>query len=234
MSRSGIAIILIIIGFFGFFFGSAWWTSRNYLPSGIKQHQDLMKTLSKGASITTFQEHYPETRGLDWYACLDWMAPRIIYPKAGDENLEYAWDLKERYEGRSQDPIEILESEYPIMGQVDTPEGPRTLRMALGRCGEFSIVYMQLLLANGYIPYFVVGEHENGDHVWIELKGNQNFIIDPTDAVTWRQKNASSPWSDCPDIGHDPRLVQNVTWKWVYRISLDEIVNVTDEYNGGI
>jgi len=81
------------------------------------------------------------------------------------EELTYTEEFIERHE----DPIEILE-------------------YGKGRCGEFTIAYTALLLANGYnvrIIYDASAGEGNGDHMWVEVWSSRWIHIDPTEGATW-------------------------------------------------
>ena len=191
------------------------WNYRNYL---------------KEEYIENWKGNFSETVGMNYTGLLGWINTKMKYPESDIENemLDRVFRDKRSQESIWDDPVSIMNG-YP---EHRLP-GTRTL----GRCGEFSLSFLQALFANGYCPNLIIGQHtlpdqSRGNHVWIELNMTDRFlIIDPTDACTWRDNNPNKSWSECSDIGSNPRLIQNVIWNSVWRITEETVVNVTEEYN---
>ena len=94
---------------------------------------------------------------------------------------------------------------------------------ALGRCGEFALLYYGLLVANNYtcrvvIDFSVKTDNRTaGDHVWNEvLIGGEWIHIDPTERIIDKPKMYVEEWN------------KNVNY--VLAITSEEIVEVTDKY----
>jgi hypothetical protein len=96
---------------------------------------------------------------------------------------------------------------------------------ALGRCGEFALLYNGLLLANGYRSRIVVdcsietNDRITGDHVWNEVWINSTWVhIDPTESII-----------NSPDMYSNPdKWNKNVNL--VYSIEGNEIIDLTNKY----
>lgn len=109
-------------------------------------------------------------------------------------------------EPRPELPIDILERKW-------------------GRCGEFSLLYNGLLLAQGYESRIIddcshrVDIRKAGDHVWVEVRVGDNWIhVDPTENII-----------DNPNVYADN---WNKTVNQVYAVTADEIIDVTETYQG--
>lgn len=96
---------------------------------------------------------------------------------------------------------------------------------AIGRCGEFALLYNGLLLANGYQSRIVVDcsfqtdDRVTGDHVWNEIWINNTWIhIDPTEGIINDPTMYSNP----------ERWNKNVNL--VYAIQGNVITDVTEIY----
>jgi len=190
------------------------WNYGNYLKEGYKEN---------------WKGNFSETVGMSYTELLGWINTKMKYPETETENemLDRVFREKRSQESIWDDPVSIINGYPPFL------IGNRSL----GRCGEFSLSFLQALFVNNYYPNLIIGEHtlsdgSIGDHVWIELNMTDKLlIIDPTDACTWRDNNPDKPWNECSDIGYNPRLIQNVTWNSVWRITEETVVNVTEEYN---
>jgi transglutaminase-like putative cysteine protease len=103
--------------------------------------------------------------------------------------------LKDSIEGL--DWKQLLEWEHRHLeyteGELPKPRAELPIdiiKQAKGRCGEFTLLYNGLLLANGYKARMVVdcsilqdkSKKVAGDHVWIEVSLDNSWVhIDPTE-----------------------------------------------------
>ena len=93
-------------------------------------------------------------------------------------------------DGRVEDPMQILEN-------------------GMGKCGEFSIVYVSACLALGYQARIVVATNTTSwvdVHLWAEVYYNNSWVhVDPSSEV-WNKPSMYqySPWSK--GIGQDIRI----------------------------
>jgi len=143
--------------------------------------------------------------GLNYSQLLNWEHRHLMY---------WTGELQVRPEM----PIEILTTNIIIQGQDF---------IALGRCGEFSLLYNGLLLANGYRSRIVVDcsistdGRKADDHVWVEiyLPENDTWLhCDPTEKIFNQPDMYGNPakWNKCVNL--------------VYGIEGNEIVNLTEKY----
>lgn len=100
-----------------------------------------------------------------------------------------------------------------------------SLSLALGRCGEFALLYNGLLLANNYRSRIVVdcsiatGNRKAGDHVWNEVLINGMWLhVDPTERIF-----------NSPDLYSNPNKWNKEVNK-VYAIEGNIVVDVTQTY----
>jgi hypothetical protein len=144
--------------------------------------------------------------GLNYSQLLDWEHRHLMY---------YGYELQTRPEL----PIEILTTNLLI-----TEDG----FIALGRCGEFALLYNGLLLANGYRSRIIVDcsmlmnaskKGGAGDHVWSEIYINDIWIhCDPTEQKI-----------NQPDMYANPDR-WNKDVNLVYAIEGNIITDVTETY----
>jgi len=234
-----IATFLIIMAFIALFAGTAYWIGTNQLPRDVKQYEQLITQMDTQESKQAWIKEFPETYGLDWQGCLDWLSYHMIYGLSN--RTKVLWEVKVDNEGRPQDPIEIMKSTWITNLTIRTDMGYGEYYLiskfpcVLGLCGEHTIVYTQLLLVNGYSPRMMIGHHDEGDHAWVEIDGLTTITIDPTDAVAWRQNNPTSFWDYCPNISRTTnKLWGDRVWTRVHRISKRGTTEVTEEYNNEV
>jgi len=98
---------------------------------------------------------------------------------------------------------------------------------AVGRCGEFALLYNGLLLANGIDSRIIIdcsiatGNRTAGDHVWNEVWLNETWIhVDPTEGIFNDPGMYSSPERWNKEVNK------------VYAIHGNEIEDVTETYAG--
>lgn len=257
MNKGPIITFLLVVGFILFFIGSAHWYASQLIPREVIHYQELMKKFNTQEYKEKFLKVYPEVKGKNYTELLDWLSSKLHYPQADSERDQEVWDWKVKSEGRPEDPLDILQSPWRVTETkvYSEPFRTETIARALGRCGEFSLVYIQLLLINDYDCRILMGWYSDGDHVWVEVyaitgyqinkdfrgQGNeplyvpeyQWLTIDPTDASSFREYNPSEPWENCSKISTSKKLWGDRIWDSVYRISLENIEKVTKEYNEG-
>lgn len=99
------------------------------------------------------------------------------------------------------------------------------IHQAMGRCGEFSLLYNGLLLANGYRTRIVLdcsalrdkSKKAAGDHVWVEILLDDSWVhVDPT------EKRVNQPLMYAKDWCKDVNLV--------YALTGNEVIDVTSSY----
>ena len=99
------------------------------------------------------------------------------------------------------------------------------IKQARGRCGEFTLLYNGLLLANGYKARVVVdcsilqdkSKKVAGDHVWVEVSLDNTWIhIDPTEKIVNQPLMYALGWNK--DVNR------------VYALTDKRTVNVTKTY----
>lgn len=189
------------------------------LPSVCSRYQYLYNTFKKRGWKEKLFLHYPAVKDKNYLSLLDWLSNKLHYPQT--ELEEYYWSIKMNEEGRPEDPIRILQSSIKVENRT------------LGRCGEFCLVYLSLLLANDYEANIMVGWWSKGDHVWIEVLDNDEWIfVDPTDSCNWRETYPNKSWMECSKISNTSKLWGDRIWNRVYRINEDDIVDTTKQYNG--
>jgi len=219
-----ISLIMLLIGGIGYYF-----LTRPPYNRSVSIYNWQYESYLSEESMENWKERFPETIGKNYTELLEWINTKMKYPSdqvEADKVTVLRWIRGQK--GTTNDPIAIIEGNREY-ASIDG----RTL----GRCGEFSLSFLQSLFVNKYKVNLLMGLHTLedgaiGDHVWIELDINDKLlIIDPTDACTWRDNNSSLSWAECSHIGYGPRLVQNVTWNEVWRITVEEVFNVTEEYN---
>jgi len=141
--------------------------------------------------------------GLNWSQLLDWEHRHLMY---------WGGELTVRPEM----PIEILTT------NILFTDGSF---IALGRCGEFALLYNGLLLANGYQSRIVVDcsiktdDRLAGDHVFNQVWINGSWLhVDPTERII-----------NDPAMYADPnRWNKNVNL--VYAIEGNKIIDVTKDF----
>jgi len=99
------------------------------------------------------------------------------------------------------------------------------IKQAMGRCGEFALLYIGLLIANNYDCRLILdcsklkdeSKTSAGDHVWNEVGLNNQWVhVDPT------ERRINQPLMYVNDWNKDVNLV--------YAIARKEILDVTDTY----
>jgi len=164
--------------------------------------------------------------GLNYTELLELEHRYLMYPS---ESFKAIWEAKVNTEGRPEEPIKILTSQFRVYIQEDERV------KVMGKCGEFTLVYCGLLLANGIECRLVVDcsvKTDNrtvGDHVWVEVyvceyKENLRQIIGK-----WLTIDPTENKIDQPDL-YAVKWNKNVNR--VYAITTDEIIDVTDTYKG--
>lgn len=130
------------------------------------------------------------------------------------EKLNYtellAWEstrltyTKEPIKNRTTNPVEIL-------------------KRGIGKCGEFSIVYVSICLANDIPARLVTGAVV--DHAWAEvnpLKDGRTWIhVEPTDSCVRIQKGEKSIY-DSPATVNNPSLYKNKNFQMVLSFEVIE------------
>jgi peptide-N4-(N-acetyl-beta-glucosaminyl)asparagine amidase len=102
------------------------------------------------------------------------------------------------------------------------------LKGLFGRCGEFALCYNGLCLANGYETRLIVddsratGNKTSGDHVWVEVKINGNWIhVDPTESRFNDSKMYIRDWNK--EVNHVVAISKDNSGNMV-------IIDVTKDY----
>lgn len=109
------------------------------------------------------------------------------------------------------------------------------LERGKGRCGEFALLYVGLLLANGIECRLVMDcsiKTDNrtvGDHVWVEVYIGE--YKEDLRQIVWRWIHVDPTENkiDQPDL-YAVKWNKNVNR--VYAITIDKIIDVTDTYRG--
>lgn len=156
--------------------------------------------------------------GLNYTELLEWEHTYLLYPS---ENYTEAWKIKVQLEGRLEEPVEILASKFKVAlyhhhsGKIDIK--------AMGKCGEFSLLYVGLCLANNIPVRLVIDcsiktdNRTTGDHVWAEVLVNGNWLhVDPTENKINQPYLYRDGWN------------KNVNL--VYAIEETGIIDVTESY----
>lgn len=143
--------------------------------------------------------------GLNPFELVIWEHNHLEYPNKTDATQNAYLDAHRR-----EMPIEILSECIWTDGR------------ALGRCGEFALLYNDLLLANGYESRIVVDcsvktdSRTAGDHVWNEVWLGYWFHLDPTEGAY------DEPWL------YERNWGKNINQ--VYGIQGDIITDLTNKY----
>lgn len=152
--------------------------------------------------------------GLNYSELLEWQHKYMVYP---NDSYKIMWETKVELEGRLEEPIKILGSGFKVY--VPEDQGLK----AMGRCGEFSLVYTGLCLAND-IPVRLISDcsietdnRSTGDHVWTEVWVDGRWLhVDPTENKVNQPYLYRDGWD------------KNVNL--VYAIDETGIVDVTESY----
>lgn len=145
-----------------------------------------------------------------------------------EELINYTkFTLNDSIEGL--DYLGLLEWEHKHLKYTDgylplpRPELPiPILERGLGRCGEFTLLYTGLLLANEIECRLIVDcsapSPPNGDHVWNEVYVNGRWIhVDPTERIVNNPHMYTDSWN------------KNVNL--VYAIGKVGVIDVTETYS---
>jgi hypothetical protein len=152
-------------------------------------------------------------------------------PEYGRKLVDYAMSvLHDPIEGLSWKQLLDWEHRHLKYTRDELPK-PRAelpidiIVQAKGRCGEFSLLYNGLLVANGYQTRLVIdcstlqdkSKKVAGDHVWVELLIDGAWVhVDPT------EKRIDQPLMYVLEWDKDVNLV--------YAISREATVDVTTTY----
>jgi len=168
-----------------------------------------------------------------------WRYSQMSTLEGREELVNYTkFTLYDSIEGLSY--LGLLQWEHRYLeyteGELDypRPELPiPILKRGKGRCGEFALLYIGLLLANNIECRLVIdcstlqntSKTAAGDHVWAEVwvpRFNRWVHIDPTEKII-----------DQPDMYAKSKM--DGGWEkdvnLVYAITTEEIVDVTETYN---
>lgn len=156
---------------------------------------------------------------------------RMATPEYGRKLVDYAMSvLHDPIEGLSWKQLLDWEHRHLKYTRDELPK-PRAelpidiIVQAKGRCGEFSLLYNGLLVANGYQTRLVIdcstlqdkSKKVAGDHVWVEVLIDGAWVhVDPT------EKRIDQPLMYVLEWDKDVNLV--------YAISKEATVDVTTTY----
>lgn len=225
-NKTTIFIIIIILALIGVcIYG---WTRPKY-PTVVIVYQERYKQMNTPEYKQSLLEYTGLSGDEDYLEVLDFMRTKIRYPDPNNNPKENSWlnSIK-----RAELPIEIMKQIPPIGFRTNASD-----TRAVGRCGEFSLLYTGLLLATNHQVRLIIDcsyltdsttYKAAGDHVWVEVWTNQSIYpnrwyvepiwihIDPTEG------KIDQPWLYGRDWEKEINLVYAVTDK--------EIENVTERY----
>ena len=179
-------------------------------PAIVKDYQIRYKLMDDPSYLVKLRNYCKYNlsdpiEGLDYVELLLWEHNHLEYPQKLDTNQNAYLDADRR-----EMPIDIL-------SQCIWTDGK-----ALGRCGEFSLLYNGLLLANGYDSRIVVDcsvktdNRTADDHVWNEVWIGYWFHIDPT------EMRINAPWM------YEVNWNKNINQ--IYGIQGNIITDLTNKY----
>jgi hypothetical protein len=176
--KIGILLLIILIGF-GIWYG---FKSTTMYDSMIDFYSDEYKAMAKSDYIVQLKAYCilslnDPIDGLNYTELLAWERKHLIY-----------YGIEFSFERRNMPidiltPVSIVKSEYGINKVVGNDTA--------GRCGEFSLLYTGLCIANE-IPVRLIVDKSTiknysktggaGDHMWNQVFDNGRWItIDPTE-----------------------------------------------------
>jgi len=213
MKKTLIAIFLIIL----VIVGVVYYMTRPTYPLVVSVYQwrySQMSTLEGREELINYTKLtlYDSIEGLDYLGLLQWEHRYLTYNVIYWDGANHVWVYPDgaKYVTRPELPIPIL-------------------RRGRGACGEFSLLYIGLLLANNIECRLVVdcstlqnqSKTAAGDHVWAEVwipRLGRWVHVDPTEKIIDQPDMYSVKWNKDVNL--------------VYAIAADEIVDVTDTYRG--
>lgn len=218
MSRWQTIIVLFLIGILGA--GIFYYMTQPSYPTIVniyKWRYSQMSELENKKLLTAFTRTVMKDsiEGLNHSELLEWQHKYMVYPS---DPYKVMWETKVRLEGRLEEPIKILGSGFKVY--VPEDQGLK----AMGKCGEFALVYTGLCLVNDIPVRLVIDcsmktdNRSTGDHVWNEIYINGSWVhVDPT------ENKVNQPYLYRDQWNKNVNRVYAIT-------SSNEVVDVTDKY----
>lgn len=216
--KIGTIVLIILIGL-GIWYGLKPTTTYDQM---IKFYSDEYKAMAKSDYIVQLKDYCilsldDPIDGLNYTELLAWERRHLTY-----YGIEFSFE-------RHNMPIDIL-TPVSILQSIN---GVNTVvkNDTAGRCGEFSLLYTGLCLANGIQVRLIVDQSNMknysktggaGDHMWNEVLDNGTWThVDPTE----NRINDPTMYARPPEEGGWNKDVNKV-----YAIDNDSVFFVTDKY----
>jgi hypothetical protein len=165
--------------------------------------------------VNTYRQRYDRMATQEYRRQLIDHARFILHDPIDGLNWKQLLDWEHRHFKYTKGELPKPKAELPI----------DIIVQAKGRCGEFSLLYNGLLLANGYQTRLVIdcsilqdkSKKVAGDHVWVEVLVDGAWVhVDPT------EKRINQPLMYVLEWDKDVNLV--------FAISKEDIVDATKTY----
>lgn len=165
--------------------------------------------------VNTYKQRYDKMATREYERRLMDYARFVLHDPVDGLNWRQLLDWEHRHLKYTKGELPKPRAELPV----------DIIVQAEGRCGEFSLLYNGLLLANGYETRLVIdcstlqdkSKKVAGDHVWVEVLIEGTWMhVDPT------EKRINQPLMYTLEWDKDLNLV--------YAISKEEIADVTSTY----
>lgn len=167
------------------------------------------------AIVKIYKQRYDRMATKEYIARLTDYSSYVLHDPIGGLDWAQLLEWEHRHLKYTKGDLPNPRAELPI----------DVIRQSVGRCGEFSLLYNGLLLADSYKTRLVVdcstlkkkAHTTAGDHIWVEMiVGNKWMHIDPTE----RRINQPSMYA----------LEWNKDINLVYALADDKIEDVTASY----
>lgn len=165
--------------------------------------------------VNTYKQRYDKMATREYERRLMDYARFVLHDPVDGLNWRQLLDWEHRHLKYTKGELPKPRAELPV----------DIIMQAGGRCGEFSLLYNGLLLANAYETRLVIdcstlqdkSKKVAGDHVWVEVLIEGTWMhVDPT------EKRINQPLMYTLEWDKDLNLV--------YAISKEEIADVTSTY----
>lgn len=169
--------------------------------------------------VKRYRQRYVETATPEYRKKLIDFAKSTLKDSVEGLDWKQLLEWEHRHVKYTKDELPKPRAELPI----------EIVLQAKGRCGEFTLLYNGLLLANGYRVRMVVdcstlqdkSKKVAGDHVWVEVFVDGAWVhVDPTEKRIDQSLMYASEWDKDVNL--------------VYALTDEEVIDVTKTYQQSI